>query len=114
MGEHGPTLSLPSLEQFVEHRRGHGDHDRARDEVREEGVSTPEAVIGEVPSDRPDEDEQHEAGDDPRGAQVGPTRVGAAWTDTATSHRADYIAPPGGQAITRQAAARCKPEAIRP
>jgi hypothetical protein len=31
--EHRPTLSLPPFEHVVEHRRGHGDHDRARDRL---------------------------------------------------------------------------------
>ena len=43
-------------------------------------------VVGEVPHDRPGKDEHTEAADDPCRAQVRPTRVGAARTDSATSH----------------------------
>jgi hypothetical protein len=84
--EHRPALALPALEHFVEHRRGHSDDDQARDEAREERVTRPEPVSGEVPRDRPEKDEQTEAADDPRRAHVRPKRIGAARTDSVTSH----------------------------
>src|SRR6185312_9519217 len=86
LGEHRPTLPLSTLEHFVEHRRGHRDNDQARDEGREKRVAEPEPVVGEVPDDRPGKDEHAEAADDPRRAHVGPKRIGAARTDSATSH----------------------------
>ena len=55
--EHGPALALPALEHLVEHRRGHRDDDQARDEAREERVTRPEAVVRDVPGDRPEKDE---------------------------------------------------------
>jgi hypothetical protein len=84
--EHRPTLSLPPFEHVVEHRRGHRDHDRARDKAREERMTRPEPVGGEVPGDCPEQDKQAEDGDNPRRAHVRPRRLGAARTDTATSH----------------------------
>src|SRR5205085_8487759 len=62
------------------------DDDQARDDAREERVTRPEPVVGEVPGDRPGKDEQTEAANDPRSAHVPPKRVGAARTDSVTSH----------------------------
>src|SRR2546429_2895430 len=101
--EHRPALSLSTLEDFVEHRRGHRDDYQARDEGREKRVAQPERVVGEVPHDRPGKDDHTQAADDPCRAQVRPRRVGAARTDSATSHL-----PPS---ILRQWAA-CEPVAL--
>jgi hypothetical protein len=80
------ALALSTLEHFVEHSRGHRDNDQARDQGREKRVAEPEPVVGEVPDDRPGKDEHTEAADDPRRAHVCPKRIGAARTDSATSH----------------------------
>src|SRR5256885_6293104 len=101
--EHGPALSLSTLEHFVEHRRGHRDNDQTRDEAREKRVARPEPVVEKVPHDRPGKDEHTEAADDPCRAHVRPKRVGAARTDSATSHL-----PPS---ILGQGAA-CEPVAL--
>jgi len=46
----GVTIcAMAALEHLVQHRCGDGDHNQARDHAREERVTRPEAVPGEVP-----------------------------------------------------------------
>ena len=94
--EHGPALALATLEHLVDHRGGHRDDDQARDEAREQRVAQPEFVVHEVPGDRSGEEEHADAGDDPRRAHVCPKRVGAAGTNSLTSHLLPRILGGGG------------------
>src|SRR5262249_36668517 len=84
--EYGPALALPTLEHFVEPRHGHRNDDHARDQGREKRVAKPEFIVDEIPGDRPGKDDHTEDADDPRRAHVRPKRVGAARTNSATSH----------------------------
>jgi hypothetical protein len=81
--EHGPTLTMTALEHLVENGRGNRYDDEARDDGREECVTRPESVVGEIPCDRAGKDEHTEEADDARRTHVCPRRVGAARTDSA-------------------------------
>jgi hypothetical protein len=72
--------SLPALEHLVENGRGNRYDDEARDETRQECVTRPESVVGEIPCDLAREDEHTEEADDGRRTHVCPRRVGAART----------------------------------
>src|SRR5207245_8176615 len=106
---HGPARALPALQQLVEHRRGQRDDDQAADEAREERVTRPEPVVGEVPSDRPEKDEDTEAADDPRRAHVRPKRIGAARADSVTSHLSPSILRPAPARAGSDTAATAHP-----
>src|SRR5579859_368423 len=62
--EHRPPLALPALEYLVENRSGHRYDDDARNDAREQRVSQPERVVGEIPHDRTGKDEHTDESDD--------------------------------------------------
>src|SRR4029077_1970228 len=112
--EHGPALSLSTLDHFVEYRYGHRDNDKACDEAREERVAHPELVADDVPDDRPGKDEHTEAADDPRRAHVRPKRVGAARTESISMlHNAITVLPLAGRACVALRAAGTSSKEMR-